>query len=154
MRIRYLPTSLILLSVVLITACSQATTRTTSTTVPVTTVTTTSNAPTISAPDAFNLIQQNIGNPNFIIVDVRTADEYNSGHIAGAISIDYESAQFTDDVSLLDRTNQYLVYCKTGIRGTAATQIMVGLGFINVQNIAGGITAWDTRWISGHYSHN
>jgi rhodanese-related sulfurtransferase len=142
MKIRYLLTSLILPSVVLITACSQATTQTTSTPVSVTSTTTTSNVPTITAPDAYNLIQQNISNPNFIIIDVRTADEFNSGHIAGAINIDYESAQFTADVSLLDKTNQYLVYCKTGIRGAAATQIMVGLGFINVQNIAGGITAW------------
>jgi hypothetical protein len=37
---------------------------------------------------------------------------------------------------------EYLVYCATGIRGAAATQIMINLGFKNVQNMAGGITAW------------
>ena len=142
MKIRYLLTSIVLLSVLLVTGCSQRTTQTTSTQVTVTSTTTTTNVPTITAPDAYNLIQQNIGNPNFIILDVRTADEFNSGHIAGAINIDYTSAQFTADVGMLDKTKQYLVYCRTGIRGAAATQIMVGLGFVNVQNIAGGITAW------------
>jgi rhodanese-related sulfurtransferase len=127
----------------LITGCSQTTVQTTSTpTITLTSTTTTASFPTIDVPDAYNLIQQNIGNPNFIIIDVRTADEFNTGHIAGAINIDYTSAQFTADVSLLDKTKQYLVYCETGVRGAAATQIMVGLGFINVQNIAGGITAW------------
>ena len=139
MTISYRLSTLILLIALLITGCSQAVTSTTSTQ---STTATTSIVPTITTPDAYNLIQQNISNSNFIIIDVRTAGEFNSGHIAGAINIDYESAQFTADVSLLDKTNQYLVYCKTGIRGAAATQIMVGLGFINVQNIAGGITAW------------
>ena len=92
--------------------------------------------------DAYNLIQQNLNNPGFIIIDVRTADEFNSGHIAGAINIDYESPQFTADVSKLDKNKQYLVYCATGIRGAAATQIMISLGFKDVQNMAGGITAW------------
>ena len=139
MKIRYWLFSLILLSVLLITGCSQTTTQTTSNIV---TTTTTSNVPTITAQDAYSLIRENLDNPNFIILDVRTADEFNSGHIAGAINIDYESAQFTTDVSLLDKSKQYLVYCATGVRGAAATQIMVGLGFKNVQNIAGGITAW------------
>src|SRR5271157_4518435 len=139
MKIRYWLSSLVLLIVLLITGCSQAITQTTSK--PMTT-TTTSNVPTITAPNAYNLIQQNIGNPNFIILDVRTADEFNAGHIAGAINIDYESAQFSANVSLLDKNKQYLIYCETGVRGAAATQIMIGLGFKNVQNIASGITAW------------
>jgi rhodanese-related sulfurtransferase len=88
------------------------------------------------------LIQQNRNNLEFVILDVRTAGEFNAGHIAGAVNKDYTSAQFTADVSLLDKSTQYLVYCQTGVRGAAATQIMIGLGFSNVENMAGGITAW------------
>ena len=124
----------------LIAGCSQIKTQTTSTSS--TTVTTTANVPTITATDAYTLIQQNLNNPGFIIIDVRTLTEFNSGHIAGAINIDYESPQFTADVSKLDKNKQYLVYCATGIRGAAATQIMISLGFKYVQNMAGGITAW------------
>jgi rhodanese-related sulfurtransferase len=132
--------SFFILISVLMAGCSQTTTQTTTTSS--TTVTTTPNVPTITTPDAYNLIQQNLNNPDFIILDVRTADEFNSGHIAGAINIDYESQQFTADVSKLDKNKQYLVYCATGIRGAAATQIMMSLGFTDVQNMAGGITAW------------
>jgi rhodanese-related sulfurtransferase len=133
----------VVLNMVLITGCIQTTVQTIPTLSTTSTSTTTAaSVPTIDAPDAYNLIQQNINNPDFVVLDVRTADEFNAGHIAGAINIDYTSAQFTTDVSLLDKSEQYLVYCATGVRGAAATQIMVGLGFSNVENIAGGITAW------------
>ena len=134
---------LFVLILLLMTGCIQTTVQTT----PIrpttsTATTTTASVPTITAPDAYNLIQQNRNNPEFVIVDVRTAGEFNAGHIAGAVNIDYTSAQFTADVSLLDKSKQYLVYCQTGVRGAGATQIMIGLGFSNVQNMAGGITAW------------
>jgi len=131
---------LFLLNMLLITSCTQATTQTTST--EVTTITTEPNVPAINAPDAYSLIEKNMGNPDFVILDVRTAGEFSAGHIAGAINIDYESTQFNADVGKLDKNKQYLAYCATGIRAAAATQIMVGLGFKEVQNLAGGITAW------------
>jgi rhodanese-related sulfurtransferase len=131
---------ILLLSVFSFSGCHRSTTISTSTRS--TTLTTTQNVPTIIVSDAYNLIQNNPGNTNFIIIDVRTADEFNAGHIAGAINIDYESTQFSTDAGKLDKNKQYLLYCATGIRGAAATQIMLGLGFHDVQNLAGGITAW------------
>ena len=96
----------------------------------------------ISAVDANNLIAKNIGNQNFVILDVRPADDYTSRHIAGAIDINYESVNFKTDIVKLAKKKQYLVYCATGVDGVAATQIMLGLGFKNVQNISGGYAAW------------
>jgi rhodanese-related sulfurtransferase len=135
-----IPVISVLLVSILIAGCSQATIQTISTSV--TTNTTTLTVPTSTVRDANDLIQQNTGNSDFAILDVRTADEFYAGHIAGAINLDYTSSQFTADVSLLDKSKEYLVYCKTGVRGAAATLIMVGLGFKNVQNITGGITTW------------
>ena len=129
---------LFVLVLLLITGCIQTTVQTT----PIHPTTSTASVPTVTAPDAYNLIQQNRNNLEFVILDVRTAGEFNAGHIAGAVNKDYTSAQFTADVSLLDKSTQYLVYCQTGVRGAAATQIMIGLGFSNVENMAGGITAW------------
>ena len=98
--------------------------------------------PMISTLDAYNLIQKNKDNPDFIIIDVRTVDEFNSGHLANAINLDYYSPDFKSNISRLDRNKQYLVYCRTGIRGAAATQIMVDLGFKDVYNLSGGIVQW------------
>jgi len=96
----------------------------------------------ISAVDANNLIGKNIGNQSFVILDVRPADDYTSRHIAGAIDLNYDSTNFKKDISKLIKKKQYLIYCETGVNGAAASQMMLSLGFKNVQNISGGYAAW------------
>ena len=120
--------------------CAQSETPLNSTTV--TTTSQTADIPTISTADAYNLILKNKGNPDFVIIDVRTADEFSSGYIAGAVNIDYYAADFKANIDKLDKNRQYLIYCRTGIRGAAAVQIMLELGFQKTQNITGGITMW------------
>ena len=121
MKMKYwLPMLSVLFVIILLlmTGCIQITVQTTP--IPPTTLTvttTTASVPTITAPYVQNLIQQNRNNPEFVIVDVRTAGEFNTGHISGAVNIDYTSAQFASDVSLLDKSKQYLIYCQTGVRG-------------------------------------
>jgi rhodanese-related sulfurtransferase len=117
-----------LLNIVLIAGCRQPATQTIS--VPVSKIT---------VSDADKLISENVGNQDFVILDVRTPDEYTARHIAGAIDISYESAQFKNDVNKLDRNKQYLVYCQTGVNSAAAAQIMAGLGFKDVQDITAGM---------------
>ncbi len=96
----------------------------------------------ISAADAFGLVQINSTNPDFVILDVRTAAEFAGGHIAGAINIDYYSADFRSRLGALNAARRYLVYCRSGVRGAAATAIMVDLGFARVQNLTGGLDQW------------
>jgi len=97
---------------------------------------------TITAQDAFSLIQSNTGNPRLVIIDVRTAAEFSGGHIANAINIDYYSPDFTSKVATLDRNNRYVVYCRTGVRGAAATEIMRDISFTQAQNLTGGLVQW------------
>jgi len=59
------------------------------------------------------MIQSNQNNPNFIIIDVRTREELNAGHIAKASMVDYESQDFNAKISELDRNKKYLVYCRS-----------------------------------------
>jgi len=106
------------------------------------TITSAPSVPAITAADAYTLIQKNGSNPNFVILDVRTAAEFEGGHISSAINIDYYSPDFQSIVSKLDKNKQYVIYCAVGMRGAAATGIMVNLGFSEVQNITGGITRW------------
>ena len=140
MKTKHALVSLILFNVVLIAGCTQAANRTNASMAA--TIIETPIVPTITAPNAYILIQKNMNNPDFVILDVRTQDEFNTGYIAGAANIDYESSQFNKDINQLDKSKQYLVYCRTGIRGAFAAQIMMGLAFEKVQNLTGGITAW------------
>ena len=96
----------------------------------------------ITAEEAFNLIQENIDNPTFIILDVRTPREYAEGHIEGAINIDFNSSAFSDEINKLDKNNKYLVYCRTGNRSRGAVNEMNKLGFREIYHLYVGMVGW------------
>ncbi len=96
----------------------------------------------ITAEEAFNLIKTNEGNPNFIIVDVRTPEEFTKGHIANAIMIDFRSDNFREEIDKLDKDKTYLIYCRTGNRSRGALDIMAELGFQKVYHLTSGIVGW------------
>ncbi len=96
----------------------------------------------IDTQSACDMIQRNRDNPDFIILDVRTREEFNSGHIAGAMLIDIYSPDFKTEVSELDRDKKYLVYCRTARRSADAAKIMQEMGFREVYDMAGGIVRW------------
>lgn len=102
----------------------------------------------ITPAEAYTLIQDNADNPDFIIIDVRTPDEYAQGHLENATVIDYRSENFTIEISKLDRFKKYLIYCRTGGRSAGARDQMAALGFKDISNILGGITDWINQGFS------
>lgn len=77
------------------------------------------------------------------LLDVRTAKEFQSGHLKNALQADWlKKAEFADRVKYLDKSKPVLVYCASGIRSGAAAKWLHENGFTNVQNLSGGITAW------------
>jgi hypothetical protein len=64
----------------------------------------------------FEYIKKNRRNPNFVILDIRTPQEFQSGYIEGAINIDYYSPAFPADLDKLDKSKTYFIYCRTGRR--------------------------------------
>ncbi len=65
----------------------------------------------ISIEEAYNLIQNNTENHNFIILDIRTQEEYESGHIQNSIMIDYHTDNFKNEIDKLNKNKTYLIYC-------------------------------------------
>ena len=96
----------------------------------------------VTAQEAFNLIKENTNNPDFIIVDVRTPREFVDGHIENAINIDFNSGAFSDEISKLDRTKKYLVYCRSGNRSRGAVNEMTELAFEDIYHLYAGIIGW------------
>ena len=96
----------------------------------------------ITPQEAFTLIQNNEGNPDFVILDVRTAGEFAQGHIENAVNIDKNSETFREELNKLDKYNAYLVYCQMGSRSKGAVAVMQELGFMQAYNMQGGITQW------------
>ena len=74
------------------------------------------------------------------IIDVRTADEYASGHLANAINIDVEGGTFDSQIVSLDKNATYALYCHSGRRSNIAAGKMADAGFKNIINLNGGLT--------------
>ena len=101
-------------------------------------------AENISAQQAYELIQENQANDNFVVLDIRTSEEYDMGYIEGAANIDFYASTFQDDIDGLDKGKTYLVYCRTANRSGRAMPIFENIGFEKVYNMLGGIVAWQT----------
>ncbi len=109
-----------------------------------------SEAPTqiienITPQEAFTLIQDNENNPDFVILDVRTPEEFADGHIENAINLDYYSETFRDELNKLGKNKKYLIYCRSGNRSGKTLNIMERLNFREVYNMLGGIIQWEAE---------
>ncbi len=99
---------------------------------------TTSYYSKITSEDAKDMIDQN---NDLIILDVRTEEEYNTGHIENAILIpDNEITDKAED-TLSDKSATILVYCRSGRRSALAAKELIELGYTNIYDF-GGIIDW------------
>jgi rhodanese-related sulfurtransferase len=77
-----------------------------------------------------------------LLLDVRTPQEFASGHLQNATAINFYDTDFKEKVSKLDKTKAVYVYCAAGGRSSKAAKIIQELGFKGVYNLLGGFTGW------------
>jgi rhodanese-related sulfurtransferase len=108
-----------------------------------------SNPPTFnpetSGPDMITQIElsrliQNSG--DFLLIDVRTEDEYDQGHLPGAIVIPYDEFDTRYNEILEYSDGKVILYCHVGGMGDHAGRVLIKNGFANVKNLEGGINGW------------
>ena len=85
---------------------------------------------------------------DYIILDVRTAEEYREKRIPGAINIPNETIGTEDIPELPDKEQLILVYCRSGNRSKQASEKLVKLGYTNIVEF-GGINDWTGETVSG-----
>ena len=78
-----------------------------------------------------------------IVLDVRTAEEFSEGHIAGATNINFMASDFATQVGKLDREKTYLVHCASGGRSKRCLPQLKQLGFKQIYHLDGGFSAWE-----------
>lgn len=92
----------------------------------------------VTTEEAVNIMQTE---ENYVILDVRTAQEFASGHIPGAALLPNETIG-TEDIPLLpDKDQLILVYCRSGNRSKQAAEKLAQLGYTNIVEF-GGINSW------------
>ena len=92
----------------------------------------------ITAEEAKEIMDSSEG---YIILDVRTQEEYDQGHIPGAILIPNTEIEARAEDELPDKDQLILVYCRSGNRSKKAAEILVELGYTNIKEF-GGIIDW------------
>ena len=95
------------------------------------------------SPGAFkSRIDQGRGDPGVVELDIRTPKEYASGHIEGAVMVDYYAPDFVARPKALDRKKTYLIYCRSGNRTGRSLTIFQKLGFSRVYHLETGLVGW------------
>ncbi|MBD3156732.1 rhodanese-like domain-containing protein [Candidatus Peregrinibacteria bacterium] len=94
----------------------------------------------ISALETYQTITEN---PSVIVIDVRTPEEYHQRHLSNSTLIPLDSLQEEiDRLTELDKTDEIIVYCRSGNRSAQAQALLDSMGYTNVKSMAGGINAW------------
>jgi len=104
----------------------------------------------ISAKEAFDLIQKNRDNPNFKLLDVRTPEEFGAEYIQGAVNIDYYASNYVKKLKKLNKKKTYLLYCRSGNRSGQSLKLMKKLGFMEVYHMSGGMIEWKASGLSNN----
>ena len=97
----------------------------------------------ISVSDAKIMIQNRVGSDEFMLLDIRTPEEFSMGFIDGAINLDYYSERFESEVMEFDRNGTYMIYCQSATRTTDTGMLMAESGFREVYLLDGGIHSWE-----------
>jgi len=82
-----------------------------------------------------------IGKPGVVLLDVRTQEEYDEGHIEGAALLPYDAIAADSAVLPADRNAAIIVYCRSGRRSAIAAQTLSDLGYTRLYDL-GGIQSW------------
>jgi rhodanese-related sulfurtransferase len=85
---------------------------------------------------------QDLMNQDVQLIDVRTSEEYNNGFIKEAQNIDYNSFDFINQISKLDKSKPVLLYCAMGGRSYEASKVFKSLGFKKIYDLKGGFSSW------------
>jgi rhodanese-related sulfurtransferase len=92
--------------------------------------------------DARMMIKERLGQPDFVLLDVRTPSEHELLHIPGDVVLDYHDPHFYRDLLRLPHDRTYIVYCSSGARSGRTVELMRELEFPSAFNLAGGLYNW------------
>jgi len=76
------------------------------------------------------------------VIDLRTPEEFATGHLPGAVMIDFKSPDFKTELAKLDTSKEYLFHCKSGGRSTQSLDAWKELGFGKLHHLNKGMLSW------------
>lgn len=99
----------------------------------------------IDVNEAYSYLAKHKGDPDVVLLDVRTREEYESAHLESAISLDYRQTSFPVEIEKLDRQKRYIIYSKTNVESFNSLELMKELRFEKMHAIQGGWQEWNRQ---------
>lgn len=96
----------------------------------------------IPVEEAAKFIQKNSGNPDVILLDIRTKKQYDSVRIENSVNFDFSQTDFPDQISKLDHEKRYIIIDENGRKAAMALELMREQRFPKIHYITGGINEW------------
>ena len=94
----------------------------------------------VTADEVYKMLSSN---KDYFILDVRSKEEFDSGHIEGAYLLPV--SELENRLAELPQDKPIIVYCRSGSRSTSAANILLEKGFKEIFNMTGGITEWQSK---------
>ncbi len=95
----------------------------------------------IESVDPFEFVRTLTDDDKIVLIDLRTPQEFNKGHLPGSMNVDYEASDFEEMLDDLTKRTPYAIYCQGGRRSREALAIMDEKDFRWVIDLSGGIEA-------------
>ena len=105
----------------------------------------------VSNQEKFQLLEyqeykKNIQNKNTQLIDVRTPQEYELGHISGSVNIDFRNQDvFNNSFNEFDKSKPIFLYCRSGKKKKKSADILIEMGFSKVFDLKGGFIEWNSN---------
>jgi len=93
------------------------------------------------------------GGKNFVLLDVRTLEEFNAGHLPKSINTPRGTLEFLIGKFCPNKDTEIVVYCRTDARAALSANTLKELGYTNVKNLEGGFKAWGEAGYSIYNRH-
>ena len=90
---------------------------------------------------------------NFVLLDVRTSEEFNAGHLPKGTNIPRGTLEFFIGKFYPNKDTEIVLYCRTDDRAALCTHTLKEMGYINVKNLKGGFKAWGEAGYSIYNRH-
>jgi len=87
-------------------------------------------------------------NKDILLIDVRTPQEFASGHLENAVNIDYFDSDFNAQFKNLDKNKPVYLYCKSGRRSANAAEKLEDMGFVKIYDLEGGTVNWKAKGLT------
>ncbi|MDA9865681.1 rhodanese-like domain-containing protein [Flavobacteriaceae bacterium] len=92
---------------------------------------------------SYDDFKNQINNDNVLLFDIRTMDEFNSGHLKGSINIDfYEEKLFDKFFKKVNKSKPIYIYCRSGNRSKKSSEKLKKIGFVKIFDLEGGYKNW------------